>query len=58
MLFNLNPPPHSLYLFLCARLDTTLYDTVLFNDALLHNVRYGRPDASVEEVAKAARDAR
>ena len=28
-------------------------DTVLFNDSLLENVRYGRPDASDEEVYKA-----
>jgi len=33
-------------------------DTVLFNDSLLHNLRYGRPDASEEEVYSAARDAR
>jgi len=28
-------------------------DTVLFNDSLLENVRYGRPDASDEEVSQA-----
>ncbi len=30
-------------------------DTVLFNDTLLENIRYGRPDASDEEVVDAAR---
>lgn len=29
-------------------------DTVLFNDTLLYNIRYGRPDASDEDVHKAA----
>lgn len=29
-------------------------DTVLFNDSIAYNVRYGRPGASDEEVAKAA----
>jgi ABC-type transport system involved in Fe-S cluster assembly fused permease/ATPase subunit len=33
-------------------------DTVLFNDTLLHNLRYGRPDASDEDVAHAASAAR
>mmetsp|Transcript_5121 Transcript_5121/g.17060 ORF Transcript_5121/g.17060 Transcript_5121/m.17060 type:complete len:758 (-) Transcript_5121:3115-5388(-) len=33
-------------------------DTVLFNDTLLHNLRYGRPDASDEDVARAASAAR
>ncbi|TAA47466.1 ABCB family ABC transporter ATP-binding protein/permease [Corallincola spongiicola] len=28
-------------------------DTVLFNDSILENIRYGRPDASDEEVAEA-----
>lgn len=28
-------------------------DTVLFNDSLLENIRYGRPDASDEEILKA-----
>lgn len=32
-------------------------DTVLFNDTLLHNVRYGRLDATMEEVEDAARAA-
>ncbi len=32
-------------------------DTVLFNDTLYHNIAYGRPDASREEVQKAARAA-
>ncbi|MEJ1158251.1 ABCB family ABC transporter ATP-binding protein/permease [Prosthecomicrobium sp. N25] len=30
-------------------------DTVLFNDTIAYNVRYGRPDASDEEVREAAR---
>jgi ATP-binding cassette, subfamily B, heavy metal transporter len=30
-------------------------DTVLFNDTILYNVRYGRPDASEQEVEQAAR---
>ncbi len=33
-------------------------DTVLFNDSILYNVRYGRPGASDDEVAEAARQAR
>ena len=32
-------------------------DTVLFNDTLKYNIRYGRPDASFEEVQEAARAA-
>jgi len=32
-------------------------DTVLFNDTILYNIRYGRPDASDEEVVEAARAA-
>ena len=30
-------------------------DTVLFNDTILYNIRYGRPDASEAEVREAAR---
>jgi ATP-binding cassette subfamily B protein len=30
-------------------------DTVLFNDTILYNIRYGRPDATDEEVGEAAR---
>jgi ATP-binding cassette, subfamily B, heavy metal transporter len=30
-------------------------DTVLFNDTILYNIRYGRPDATDEEVRAAAR---
>ncbi len=33
-------------------------DTVLFNDSILYNIRYGRPSASIEEVHAAARAAR
>jgi ATP-binding cassette subfamily B protein len=32
-------------------------DTVLFNDSILYNIRYGRPEASDEEVMEAARAA-
>ena len=32
-------------------------DTVLFNDTILYNIRYGRNDASDQEVQKAAEDA-
>jgi ATP-binding cassette subfamily B protein len=33
-------------------------DTVLFNDTIYHNIAYGRPSASTEEVERAARLAR
>jgi ABC-type transport system involved in Fe-S cluster assembly fused permease/ATPase subunit len=32
-------------------------DTVLFNDSILYNIQYGRPDASADEVIEAARSA-
>ena len=32
-------------------------DTVLFNDTVLYNIQYGRPQASAEEVIEAARAA-
>lgn len=32
-------------------------DTVLFDETVLHNIRYGRPNASPEEVESAARNA-
>ena len=32
-------------------------DTVLFNDTILYNIQYGRPDATPEEVIEAARAA-
>jgi len=32
-------------------------DTVLFNDTIEYNIRYGRPDASFDEVREAARSA-
>jgi ATP-binding cassette subfamily B protein len=32
-------------------------DTVLFNDTILYNIQYGRPDASADEVIEAARAA-
>ena len=37
---------------------TVPQDTALFNRSLLENIRYGRPNASDEEVMQAARDAR
>jgi ATP-binding cassette subfamily B protein len=33
-------------------------DTVLFNDSIFYNIRYGRPDATSDEVREAARQAR
>ncbi|MTI09283.1 ABCB family ABC transporter ATP-binding protein/permease [Curvivirga aplysinae] len=33
-------------------------DTVLFNDTVLYNIRYGRPNATIEEVKEAAKLAR
>jgi ATP-binding cassette, subfamily B, heavy metal transporter len=38
-----------------AALGVVPQDTVLFNDTILYNIRYGRPDASDEEVYEAAR---
>ena len=38
-----------------AALGVVPQDTVLFNDTILYNIRYGRPDASDEEVHAAAR---
>lgn len=32
-------------------------DTVLFDDTVFHNIRYGRPDATPEQVEEAARNA-
>jgi len=32
-------------------------DTVLFNDTILYNIRYGRPDATDEEIIQAAKTA-
>ena len=42
-------------LSLRAALGVVPQDTVLFNDTILYNIRYGRPDASDEEVREAAR---
>ena len=40
----------------CARrIGVVPQDTVLFNDTILYNIRYGRPDATDEEVREAAR---
>jgi ATP-binding cassette subfamily B protein len=41
-----------------AALGVVPQDTVLFNDTILYNIRYGRPEASEEEVREAARMAR
>jgi ATP-binding cassette subfamily B protein len=38
-----------------AALGVVPQDTVLFNDTILYNIRYGRPEASDEEVREAAR---
>ena len=38
-----------------AALGVVPQDTVLFNDTVLYNIRYGRPDATPEEVHEAAR---
>jgi ATP-binding cassette subfamily B protein len=38
-----------------AALGVVPQDTVLFNDTILYNIRYGRPEASDEEVYEAAR---
>ncbi len=38
-----------------ARIGVVPQDTVLFNDSILYNIRYGRPDASDEEVIEAAK---
>lgn len=38
-----------------AALGVVPQDTVLFNDTILYNIRYGRPDASDAEVYEAAR---
>jgi ABC-type transport system involved in Fe-S cluster assembly fused permease/ATPase subunit len=37
-----------------AQIGVVPQDTVLFNDTILYNIQYGRPDASLEEVRKAA----
>src|SRR5215469_8695668 len=38
-----------------AALGVVPQDTVLFNDTILYNIRYGRPDATDEDVHEAAR---
>src|SRR5215470_18045649 len=38
-----------------AALGVVPQDTVLFNDTILYNIRYGRPDATDEDVQEAAR---
>ncbi len=38
-----------------AALGVVPQDTVLFNDTILYNIRYGRPEATDEEVSEAAR---
>jgi ABC-type transport system involved in Fe-S cluster assembly fused permease/ATPase subunit len=42
-------------LSLRSALGTVPQDTVLFNDSIAYNIRYGRPDATDEEVREAAR---
>ncbi len=37
-----------------AALGVVPQDTVLFNDTILYNIRYGRPDATEEEIKQAA----
>jgi len=37
-----------------AQIGVVPQDTVLFNDTILYNIQYGRPDATFEEVRKAA----
>ena len=41
----------------CAAIAIVPQDTVLFNDTILYNIRYGRTDASEDEVIEAARAA-
>lgn len=41
-----------------AQMGIVLQDTFLFSDTVMNNIRYGRPDASDEEVIAAARLAR
>ena len=41
-----------------SRISVVPQDVYLFNDTILNNIRLGRPDASKEEVIKAAKDAR
>ncbi|MGO4907779.1 ABC transporter ATP-binding protein/permease [Pseudorhodobacter sp. W20_MBD10_FR17] len=41
-----------------AQIGVVPQDTVLFNDTVLYNIAYGRPDASVEEIEAAARAAK
>jgi ATP-binding cassette subfamily B protein len=40
------------------QIGVVLQDTYLFSDTVLNNIRYGRPDATEEEVVAAARHAR
>jgi ATP-binding cassette subfamily B protein len=42
-------------LSLRSALGTVPQDTVLFNDSIAYNIRYGRPDATDEEIREAAR---
>ncbi len=41
-----------------ARIGVVPQDTVLFNDTILYNIAYGRPEASREEIEDAARAAK
>lgn len=40
-----------------AQIGLVLQDNIMFNDSILNNIRYARPDASLEEVKEAARRA-
>ncbi|WP_308417655.1 ABCB family ABC transporter ATP-binding protein/permease [Palleronia salina] len=41
-----------------AQIGVVPQDTVLFNDSILYNIAYGRPDATRDEIEQAARAAR
>ncbi len=41
-----------------AQIGVVPQDTVLFNDTILYNIAYGRPEASRAEIEQAARDAK
>ncbi len=41
-----------------AQIGVVPQDTVLFNDTVLYNIAYGRPDASRAEIEQAAKDAK
>jgi ABC-type transport system involved in cytochrome bd biosynthesis fused ATPase/permease subunit len=55
--FNLSAGPLALSLHLRAAIAIVPQDTVLFNDTIFYNIRYGRPEASRAEVEAASRAA-